>query len=966
MPIALIVDDEIDFLELVSAYLEEKGVFEILTAPSAEEALRLLRSYPVEVIVSDYQMPGTDGIGLLKRVRREYGGIPFIMFTGRGREQIAIQALNEGADFYLQKAGDPRTMFAELHHVMESALSRWSAEKALEHNARRFRTLIENSSDLILTIDGASRIGYVSPSSERLLGYGPEEMANRSLRDILDPEGIIRLKEAIDTVSSLPGRREKIEVGLRHRKGHWLTFEAELIADRDSPDGDRLILNARDVTERKRLEGELRQSREEKDIILDSLLENVVYKDRDSRIIWVNRAAAESVGMRPEEMIGRYCYELWHGRDTPCEGCPVIQAMEMGEPCSGVVANPKGWRRVYGVPVTDHDGRVIGAVEAALDVTEMMVAETTLRESEERYRMVTERSPHGVFILQHDRLEFVNEALCRISGYTREELAHMDYLELIHPDFREEIRAYIQMVSEGRWEALPTQVEFLGLPKEGEPMWVLLNGSVIEYEGEPAVLGNLMDVTEKRKAEAALRESEERYRTVFETADTAMILIEEDMSISLVNKEFVRLTGYSKEEVKGKLRTIDIVSPKEREKITEYHHQRRIDPALAPSGYELEILTKSGEIKECRLTISIINGTKRAVASITDLTQLRAMGRELKKLSVEQEMLLDNIDVMAWYATDPETYGLVNRARAEFIGLPKEEIIGRRLREILPESVCEVCIEGNRRAFAGEKVVQEEWLTTPGGELRCLLVSKTPRFNDRGEVEYVFCTATDITERKNMERALQLANDKLRLLFRMTMHDVVNQLALAHGYLDLLRDPSHRGSSDEYFEKVECSLRRVMGHLASAREMERVGNEQPRWVVLIEQVEEALAHLELGGLEVCIDAIDGIKVFSDPMIWKVFYNLVHNTIVHAEGATRIRVSAEASDGDLDIIYEDNGPGIPLNEKGSLFEWGNGVKHAGGLYLVREILSVNGMEIEEVGESGARFVIHVPAHRWRER
>jgi len=257
----------------------------------------------------------------------------------------------------------------------------------------------------------------------------------------------------------------------------------------------------------------------------------------------------------------------------------------------------------------------------------------------------------------------------------------------------------------------------------------------------------------------------------------------------------------------------------------------------------------------------------------------------------EQRMLLDNIDTMVWYATDTETYGLANKARADFLGLTKEELVGRRMREFLPEEACEMCIEGNIRAFRGEKVTREEWVTTHEGEARCVLVSKAPRFNERGEVEYVFCTATDITEMKNMESALRLVNEKLNLLFGVTRHDMMNQLTILQGYLDLLRDPSCKTTMD-YYDRMEAALYSVMDHLRFTKEMEVLGSEPLKWINLSEPIERALSRLDLNGLEARIEGVDGIKIFSDPMIWKVFYNLAHNTTVHASGATFISIFPE--------------------------------------------------------------------------
>ncbi|MFY9981543.1 MAG: response regulator [Methanoregula sp.] len=125
----LYVDDEPGPLEIGKLFLEKEGRFSVDVITSASGALSLMESATYDAIIADYQMPGMDGIEFLKHVRSSGNSIPFILFTGRGREEIVIQALNSGADFYLQKEGEPRSQFTELLSKIRKAASRWQAEK---------------------------------------------------------------------------------------------------------------------------------------------------------------------------------------------------------------------------------------------------------------------------------------------------------------------------------------------------------------------------------------------------------------------------------------------------------------------------------------------------------------------------------------------------------------------------------------------------------------------------------------------------------------------------------------------------------------------------------------------------------------------------------------------------------------------------------------------------------------------
>ena len=120
----LYVDDEVELLNLGKVFLEKGGEISVDTAASAGEARALMTSGSFDAIVSDYQMPEEDGITFLKSVRNSHGDIPFILFTGRGREEVVIEAINNGVDFYIQKGGDVRSQFAELAHKIRQAVSR--------------------------------------------------------------------------------------------------------------------------------------------------------------------------------------------------------------------------------------------------------------------------------------------------------------------------------------------------------------------------------------------------------------------------------------------------------------------------------------------------------------------------------------------------------------------------------------------------------------------------------------------------------------------------------------------------------------------------------------------------------------------------------------------------------------------------------------------------------------------------
>ena len=184
----LFVDDEPYLLELCKTYLERSGYFSVTTLSSAPAALELLKVEKFDAIISDYHMPDMDGIQFLDEVRARHGSVPFILFTGKGREEIVIQAINSGADFYLQKGGRAGVMFAELSNKIMYAVTRKRAEAALRESNVRFDQLAEQSGTITWEVDADGLYTYVSSVSEAVWGYPPEELVGRMYVFDLHPE----------------------------------------------------------------------------------------------------------------------------------------------------------------------------------------------------------------------------------------------------------------------------------------------------------------------------------------------------------------------------------------------------------------------------------------------------------------------------------------------------------------------------------------------------------------------------------------------------------------------------------------------------------------------------------------------------------------------------------------------------------------------------------------------------------
>ncbi|WP_342679794.1 PAS domain S-box protein [Methanofollis sp. UBA420] len=306
----LLVDDEPFLLNLACAFLEDEKDFLVTPVASAEEALGLLGASPYDAVVSDYQMPSMNGIELLRTVRAGHPDLPFILFTGKGREQVVIEALNCGADFYIQKGGDPVAQFTELVSKIRHAVGRRRAEDALRESDERFRSVVENAHEGIMMTDDEGRVVLWNRAAEEIFGYRFDEIAGRPFyqyflpekthKDIRDALGEFRMKGAIRRI--LFGRRF---TGRAVRKGGEV-FVAECTLSPVQYRGAwHSITIIRDVTGREEASAALQESERQYRHIFEHSKDAIIVRTDEGVILKVNRATCDLLGYPPEALVGR-------------------------------------------------------------------------------------------------------------------------------------------------------------------------------------------------------------------------------------------------------------------------------------------------------------------------------------------------------------------------------------------------------------------------------------------------------------------------------------------------------------------------------------------------------------------------------------------------------------------------------------------------------------------------------------
>jgi PAS domain S-box-containing protein len=569
----LYVDDEPGLLEICQIFLEKTGDFEVMTVESGAEALANLARADFDAVVSDYQMPGMNGIDLLKTVRKTDPDIPFILFTGRGREEVVIEAINNGADFYLQKGGDPQSQFAELAHKLRQAIGRRKAEKALSDSEKRLADIINFLPDATFAIDTEGNVIAWNRAIEEMTGIPAPEIIGKGDHEYAIPfygsrrpiliDLIFEPDESVDHYYSHIHREGTIlsaETDLPHPKGTRITVIAKA-----SPLYDRngnitgAIESIRDISERKKAEEELRAlydqltSSEEELRESEAKYRTLFEKSRDAVLIIdnnvfidCNASALTMLGLHSkDEFTHLHPSEISpaqqpDGRDS-FEKAEEMMSIALRDGSNrfewvhrrangdlfwaevSLTAIPIGGRPIIHTVWRDVTERKKAEDELHAAYEQITASEEELRsqleelvrvqedraKSEENFRILVENAPDAIYIQTNNQFRYLNNAALSLMGASSSE-------QLLGKDVLDRIHPDFHERIRGRIKSLTVDLlpvdllDEIYLKLDGTPVDVEVSAVPFLYEGEHGALMMVRDISvRKRAAEDLLAANEQ-------------------------------------------------------------------------------------------------------------------------------------------------------------------------------------------------------------------------------------------------------------------------------------------------------------------------------------------------------------------------------------------------------------------------------------------------------------------------
>lgn len=626
------VDDSQEDLELTKMQLRrQRDDLDIDWALSAQEALKAIENKKYDCVLSDYQMPGMDGLEFLTALRDHGDDIPFIFLTGQGNEDVAAEALRVGSDdYYTKEVGFAhyQRLLNSIRRVVEARnrrIKQREAERALEESEEKYRTLVVRANDLIVIVQD-ELLKYANPQIGELVGHNLEEALDTPFVNYLHPDEIPKVVDNYRRRMAGEDIPNVYESALRHRDGRRIDVELNVsrIEYRGKP---AALVFIRDITDRKKTEEALRESEERFRSLFENATIGLYRTTPDGKVLLANPSLVT--------MLGFAGFEDLAGRNLEAEGFESSYPRALFKDrieAEGVVTGlESSWKRKDGsiifvresaAAVRDSEGKTLYYEGTVEDITERKRAEQELIRARKDWEGIFQAIGHPALILnsKHKILE-ANRAAVSALGLSEQEIKGKDCFEILHASEKPPACCpFERMLETAGLETFVMEMEALG------GTYLVSCTPVLDEQGKlQKVIHIATNIARRKEAEKALRESEERFKAAFDHAAIGRAIASLDGRFIKVNRSLCEITGYTEEELLKKT-WMEMCHPAHYEE--NLKNFRKLMEGEFPSYHmELKARHKDGKDPWIHLNVVLIRDLQEKplymVGDMVDITELK-------------------------------------------------------------------------------------------------------------------------------------------------------------------------------------------------------------------------------------------------------------------------------------------------------------------------------------------------------
>jgi PAS domain S-box-containing protein len=629
-------------------------------------------------------------------------------------------------------------------------------------------------------------------------------------------------------------------------------------------------------------------------------------------------------------------------------------------------------------PIRIDEGKIIGVVLVFRDISERRRAEKELTDLKDFNEGIVESISEALLVIDPKdyRIIAANSEASRELNLRKEDLIGKTCYEATHNSSTPCMSPHNCPLQEVLVTGKVATANHIHFDKDQNRLDVEISVyPFLENEGEiTKVIHITRNVTERKKAEEALMDSEAKYRALVENADDAILLTDLSGKSIYKNRAYLKNLGFeegeeAQAEKVAKIHPDDLFSVKDK-------GRELFKTGYSTSEYRVKHHNGSWVYRHARSTL-IYDARRQPYAILSiirDITERKKSDETIKF----QADLLNHVGQAIIMVDNNRTIRFWNKVAEKLYGWSEEQAVGHKVNELLGGTSPDEADEVTKRLMAGESWSTEVLAKNRDGSVVPVILNRTPIFKEDEEFVGAASITTDITLQKKSEADLtfslnslsnsldkiQELNEKLRVVGSLTRHDVRNKLSAVTGYAYILKK-KHGDQADvvDGLGKMEQAVKEIVRIFDFAKMYEQIGAEELTYINVEEKLNEAAA-LFSGSTPTIMNECHGLTVLADSFLRQLFFNFIDNTRKYGKKTTTIRVYFEkANQESLKLVYEDDGVGVPLENKPRLFKEGfsTGGSTGFGLFLTKKMMDVYGWITQEVGEAGkgAKFVITIP-------